>query len=107
MKKGRQIVRIPHLGYKIVFRWGYKTVISFLDENNMNACHIDYDKCTSEIWLREKPNLKNGFSSLAHEILHALQFIAEKRHIDMVKEKEHFAYLMQYILNEVLGYKYE
>lgn len=40
----------------------------------------------------------------AHECVHAVQFIFDRKRIDMVEEMEHGAYLVDYLLAKVLGY---
>lgn len=43
-----------------------------------------------------------NYPLITHECLHALQYIAEDYSIDIAEEKEHFAYLLTYILEELL-----
>lgn len=44
--------------------------------------------------------------TLMHEIEHAVQNIAIDYGIDFIVEREHIAYLFQYIFNQFLGYQY-
>lgn len=90
-------IAIPHLGYTVIH--GIKkhnTFTMYCEKINNNSCAIYYPKKLST----------NDLSTLAHEVVHALQYIAEARHINMINEQEHVAYLMQYILNEILGFRY-
>jgi hypothetical protein len=38
-----------------------------------------------------------------HEIVHALQYICERRGIDMEEEKEHMGYLASFLTEQLLG----
>ena len=49
---------------------------------------------------------KRSAPTVAHELVHVLQFIAEARGIDMVREWEHMGYLMQFLMCKILGYSY-
>lgn len=44
--------------------------------------------------------------TVAHEIVHAIQFICRRKGIDMIDELEHVAYLADYITGKVLGYAF-
>lgn len=114
MKKiqyNKKTVKIHHLGYTIVF-------LDIKDYNHQinidrfeNVC-ICIGSHKSEIYLKDiqkysdQKFFMHNASSLAHEILHALQHLSEYRGIDMSQEKEHIAYLLQYIMNEFIGLEY-
>lgn len=44
---------------------------------------------------------------LAHELIHVLRFICESRNMDFTLESEHMAYIMQYLMAQVLGYQWK
>lgn len=44
--------------------------------------------------------------SVAHELIHVLQFLSGSKGIDFVREQEHFGYMMQYLMGQVLGYEW-
>ncbi len=45
--------------------------------------------------------------TVAHELIHVLQYISDAKGIDFVHEQEHFGYLMQYLLGKILGYEWK
>lgn len=90
-------INIHHLGYKVSHG------IADTGQHYMSCIRIDDNHC--KIIYKSKPR-PNDIPTLAHEVLHALQYMSESRGIDMTIEMEHMGYLMQYILNEILGLKY-
>jgi hypothetical protein len=100
-----KIVIINHLGYTIKFCSTDKnsSFENYCIKINNNECHIilkDIQKYENNSFFR------TNISIVAHEIVHALQFICESRNIDMVAEQEHIGYMMNYIMNEFIGVKY-
>lgn len=93
-------IKIEHLGYVIHFKKQKPP------RGDLVACVIQEDKNNSTIYFPVKLNLMNT-PLLAHEVLHAIQFMCESRLIDMIKEKENVGYLMSYIMNKILGYEYD
>ena len=93
-------IKIEHLGYVIHFKKEKPP------KEGLKACVIQEDANSSTIYFPLKLNLINS-SILAHEVLHAIQFMCESRLIDMIKEREHVGYLMSYIMNKILGYEYD
>lgn len=93
-------IKIEHLGYVIHFKKQKPP------RGDLVACVIQEDKNSSIIYFPVKLNLMNT-PLLAHEVLHAIQFMCESRLIDMIKEKENVGYLMSYIMNKILGYEYD
>jgi len=93
---------INHIGYVVLIKkpeqykgaYVLKNVVAMTQRDNKNQ---------STIYIK-KP-IKDT-ATLAHEIVHVLQNIADDRNISFVEEQEHFGYLMQYLMNEVTGYKY-
>ena len=95
-------ININHLGYVVYIKERSK----FVGDNTSVAIAQQDTKDQSTIFI-ELPIRKINLSILAHEITHVLQYICESRGIDFKEEKEHMAYIMQYIFNEVCGYKYK
>jgi hypothetical protein len=44
---------------------------------------------------------------VSHELVHVLQHICHVRDMAFLTESEHTAYLMQYLMGEILGYRWE
>lgn len=101
MKK--KTVSFPHLGYKIFVYTGKN--LRLLNKKGMvMACRkINSDSC--EILMRKKPKMEQ-LPTVAHEALHAIQFMSEARHLDMIQEQEGTAYSLQYLINSIMGYHY-
>ena len=102
-KKFNKEIKIPHLGYRVIVKVDVKE-FSGMQESSFMFCE-NTDKNTATIFLRDKPR-HDKFSTVAHEAMHALQFLCRNRNISMERELEHMGYLMQYILNEIYGYEY-
>lgn len=96
-------IPIPHLGFKVIyainpkeFTGSQEELIMFCENTSKNSAAI--------IFRKEPTTLQS--SIVAHEIMHALQFMCQRRGIVMEKEIEHMGYLMQYIFNEIYGRQY-
>lgn len=94
-------IRIEHLAYTVKVRDIKKEEnlnkwVMFVRKINNYECILYIPK---ELSIEDMP-------TLAHEIVHCLQYIAEARNIDMIQEQEHIGYLMCYIMNNVLGFRY-
>lgn len=97
-------VQIKQLGYKIYTKDISKSKVHVPNRKLvMYFSPIDYN--SSEIWIPKKIT-KFDIPTLAHEVVHILQHISKVRGIDFINEEEHFGYLMQFILNEILDYEY-
>lgn len=95
-------IYIPHLGYTVEIK-------KFKDDPrvpNAMAWSETLGPDKSAIYIHQ-PIKRVDTPLLAHELIHVLQWIAVARGIDFTQEQEHFAYLMQWVMNEVLGYEYE
>lgn len=92
-------IYIQHLAYTILVKEPdkYSRHVAYVHKDNKSQCTIYIKR---PVKFKETP-------TLAHEIVHILQYIAESRSIDMTYEQEHMGYLMNYIMNEVLGFTYE
>ena len=89
-------IKIEHLDYTITV----KDPKSYKGEKDFVAMVVpnDFYGCTLYI---KRPVEKRHLSTLAHELMHVLQFVAEERDIDMSSEKEHFGYLMEWLMNQI------
>lgn len=94
-------IYIPHIHYTVLIRKRSEFTGSI---SSLFLCERT-DKNTSTLFI-EYPLPKYSESTLAHEITHILQNICQDRHMDFIRENEHMGYLMQYIMNQILGYKY-
>jgi len=96
-------IYLDHLFYEIEVIF---TSSKFLDERGIE-CACEYIRNGKiKLHFRSKPKPLN-FPSVAHEVVHCLQWIAKDRCIDFTKEEEHFAYMMQFILNRILKLEYK
>ena len=89
----------------------YRIEVSFKSRKFLNnrgiECACEYiENGYIKLHFRNKPKMKD-FPSVAHEVVHCLQWIANDRNINFTKEEEHFAYMMQFILNRIFGFDYE
>lgn len=44
---------------------------------------------------------------IAHELVHVLRHLCESRNMSFDLEREHMAYIMQYLMDKILGYVWE
>jgi hypothetical protein len=111
MKKNRILkigaayeIPIPHMGYKVMYGVNPK---EFSDRQEISMMFAeDTNKNQATIIFRHTPkDIESG--AVAHEILHALQFMCRRRNIVMEAETEHMGYLMQYIFKEIYDREYE
>lgn len=91
-------IYIPHLDYTIIT----KPFKAHSAVPNAQAYVERIDDRTSYLYLQKK----NTPPGLAHEVVHILQNICADRDMNFIIESEHMAYLMQYILGELLGYEW-
>lgn len=103
-KKSKNIeIFLDHLFYRIEVSF---SSADFLNQRG-HECATEYvENGYIKLHFREKPK-DIHFPSVAHEVLHCIQFIAKDRGIDIIEEREHCAYMMQYILNRILKMHYE
>lgn len=93
-------ILIPHLGYTV-----------FVKPKNNSRNHVAWveadPKTPNECTLFMNLPVKTlEIPTLAHELTHVLQFICESRHITFSEEKEHMGYLMNFLMNRVIGIEY-
>lgn len=88
-------IQIPHLNYIVYVKDGYHN-----EFGNLPSCErLDFSSCC----IHMPKKMRNQATTVAHEVVHAVQFIAEARHINMVLEQEHIAYMVQYIMAKIMG----
>ena len=106
MKKSIKI-KIPHLKYT-VFILDKSKAVGITKEylKTRNACAVRVNNTTATVFIK-MPVKQLQFPLLVHELVHVLQYIARDRDMDFIQEQEHFAYIMHYILNQVLGYEFQ
>lgn len=98
-----QDISIPHLGYTVRVRdinryKGEKPnkALAFVEPTGFNSCtiHLNLLKVVTP-------------GCLAHELIHVLQFMCIDRNMDFVRETEHMAYLIHYLMGVILGYEWD
>lgn len=99
-------VSLPHLAYTVVF----KDLSSLKGvEIKGGAYTVEFDEHSSYVFIfdiAETVKKPHNFPLIAHELTHVLQNICKARLMTFGEEKEHTAYIMAYLLNEVLGYSF-
>lgn len=95
-------IKIKHLGYTVMVKprskfkgFDYYVAVTQKNSPDQSTVYIDL------------PIKRKEYATLAHELVHVLQYICDSRGIEFTQEQENTAYLMQYLLNEITGYKYE
>lgn len=95
-------VEIPHLRFKVYF----------LDMSKLKGVEIKgsgytcvFEENSACIFIEDiKKSVKSleRIPTIAHEILHVIQILCEKYQMKIENEQEHTAYLMHYLLTEVM-----
>ena len=73
-------IPIPHLGYTVIH--GIKkhpTFTMYCEKIDKNSCAVYYPRKIKD----------TDLTTIAHEVVHAIQYVAEARHIDMIQEQTH------------------
>lgn len=98
---------IPHIFYTVNVKdvkeakGRIKTFLS----NGYVACCENVDKNTSDIYITYP--IKNYYvPTIVHELTHVLQNICRERNMVFEDERENTAYMLHFMLNEILGYEY-
>lgn len=92
-------IYLPHLNYTLKVK-KFKVcaempnALAWVEHTDSNTCTLYLDK-------------KYTPGDLAHELVHVLQFIALDRNLRFELEQEHFGYMMQYFMGEILGYEWK
>lgn len=93
-------IYLPHINYTVYVKkfkkppFDLPNAHAYVESDGENSCSI---------FLIEKPNP----GDVAHELIHVLQRICKSRNMNFLKEEEHMAYIMHYLMGEILGYKWE
>lgn len=92
-------VYIPHLNYTVHFKPFTKAPASI---RTAHAFIQRDDRDNSSLFLAR--NVEP--STVAHELVHVLQYICEDRYMVFTDEREHMCYLMQYLMVKAGGGKW-
>lgn len=96
MKEKEHIIKIPHLRTQIVV---IKKKKGDLDDASAYVKRLCAEEYVLTIPLPIKG--KKTASHLVHEIVHLIQYIVDDNNMSFSYEREHLAYLSQYIFDEV------
>jgi hypothetical protein len=92
------VVAIPHLPATVRVK-RFKPGVHGMGAGTVAyARHAGFEQY--ELYFRERVSAPTA----AHEAVHAVQYICADKCIDMTAEKEHVAYLVDYLLAKILGY---
>lgn len=94
----RKDIWLPHLAYMVRVRAFKPDPAIPLAEAYVRR--DDQNSCT--IYL--KPKAQDHL--IVHELMHVIQRICEDRYMDFTLDREHTAYLMQYLFNRIRGFSY-
>jgi hypothetical protein len=96
-------IYIPHIHYRIDVSFDSA---KYLNEMGMEAACAYLKNGHVKLHFRGKPSMRNA-PTVAHEVMHAMQFISKDRGIDMTQELEHFGYMTNFVMNKIFGLEYE
>lgn len=88
-------VRIPHLKYTVRF------VPLRRDKDDPPTMTAQVKRYDFEAHICLPPRV--SVTTLAHEITHVLRLIVETYHMDYLRESEHMAYLMGFLMEKAIG----
>ena len=94
-------IYIPHLNYRVRVR----QLKPHPDLPHAQAWVSADDRNNCTLYLDLKHKLIAG--DVAHELIHVLQAICLNRNMDFRIETEHMAYLMHWLMGEVMGYEWK
>jgi hypothetical protein len=89
-------IYLPHIHYTVYLKDEFHKEMG----NHPSCQRVNLESCI--LWIPKKHRKP---MTVAHEAMHACQFIAEARSIDMIQEQEHMAYIIGYIVSKVMGYE--
>lgn len=98
MKK--HIIKVPHLRNEIIVRRYKKGDLEHAKAFAKKVCPELY-----ELVLPLPIRGKETATTLVHEIIHLLQYYVKDNYMSFTHEREHLAYLAQYIFEEVCKIK--
>jgi hypothetical protein len=90
-------ILIPHLDYFVYV----KDISEGKGQPVWAEAFCQADENSKECTIYLAKNKKIPVELLAHEVLHAVQFICRRRNINMNDELENVGYLMQYIMHRI------
>ena len=91
-------IYLPHIHYTVILKDAYHK-----DMGIQPSCErVNFESCI--LWI---PKKHRKATTVAHEAMHACQYIAEARSINMISEQEHMAYIMGYIVAKIMGYEFK
>lgn len=101
-----QTITLPHLNYKLRVVWAKpadlaKTRLPRTEMAGAFFRNMGHDNSEIHLGRDAMPAL------VVHEIIHVLQHIVEERGALIEEEREHMAYVAQYIFNRIYGIRYE
>lgn len=91
-------IPLPHINYKIRVRI---LAPQEKDSKTLAFCRRE-NKHLSTLYLQRWCSPP----TIAHELVHALQFICTDRLINFDAEQEHMGYIMQYAMGKILNMRY-
>ena len=94
-------VYFPHINYTVHILRLRKVPKTLGSAQAYTAKGKDNKSCAIYVPKRVAPGIA------AHEVVHALRYICEARHMDFMLEEEHMAYVAQHLVNQILGWEYE
>lgn len=103
--KAFKTIEIPHLKF-IVYVKDMSELRGVEVKGSGMTCLLE-DKNSACIFLQDvKMLVKNPFffPYVAHEVMHIIQILCKEFNMDIKNEHEHTAYLMNYLLEEILEY---
>ena len=95
----RKNILIPHLNYMVYVR----PLVPDPKEPETEA-YVDLESRHHCVMYLKRKCLP---PTVAHEITHVLQHLCETRSMRFTEESEHMGYLMQYLMQQILGYEFE
>lgn len=98
-------IYIPHIHYELEVL-DIKKAKGITEEMLNSGCYgaTEYLDHKSIIYIK-LPLKPIDIPTVCHELVHVLQNICRDKRITFINEEEHMAYIMQYLLAEIMGYE--
>ena len=108
--KAFRTICLPHLDYTVYVK--DLSELKLINESGVEeqiatggyTTKIDHSSCA--IFFEDIKNSSKNIVAipyLAHEVMHVIQLLCERSQMKVEEEKEHTAYLMHYILNQIIN----
>lgn len=94
-------IYIPHINYTVHIK-EFKKAPETMPLAKAYCEQIDSKSCNLFL-----PKGKQHPGDVSHELIHVLQFICLNRSISFDSETEHMAYLMHWMMGQIMGWKYQ